>query len=191
MTLSFVCALFFISAVDAPAARRGRMHWTTCVGMALALALAVTVEATARMPSSAASPSMQHATNSWLEYYLRLHPLFGAPMVPMTAHLTNHSSSNVLVDPDSETQAALLLAQTGSPPLWPFLIFSAVSPVLLRAGGGSVYVGGLYHSMTPVQTLETGIPITILLAGLVLSWYIHYDPYVFVKVIPPLLSRKF
>jgi hypothetical protein len=76
-----------------------------------------------------------------------------------------------LAHPDADTEAALLLAQAGEPSLWPFLLLSAASPVLLRAGGGGVFVGGLFHAMTPSQTLETGIPVNGLLAGLVLSWF--------------------
>jgi len=54
-------------------------------------------------------------------------------------------------------------------PLWPYLALSAMSPVMLRAGSGAVYVGGLYHSMTPMQTLETGLPVVLVFSGLVLS----------------------
>ena len=76
-----------------------------------------------------------------------------------------------VVSPDADTEAALLLAQAGAPSLWPFMLLAAVSPLLLRAGGGGVLSGGLYHTMSPSQTLETGIPVNGLLAGLVLSWF--------------------
>ena len=54
-------------------------------------------------------------------------------------------------------------------PRWPFLILSGISPILLRAGSGAVYLGGLHHTMTPTQTLETGLPVILVLSGLILS----------------------
>ena len=59
----------------------------------------------------------------------------------------------------------------GEVPLWPFLGLCAVSPFMLRAAGGGVHHGGLFHSLTPVQTLETGLPVTVLLGALLLSWF--------------------
>ena len=52
---------------------------------------------------------------------------------------------------------------------WPLLLLAAVSPVLLRAGGGGV--GHFLHSMPPSQALETGLPVSTLSAILVLCWY--------------------
>jgi hypothetical protein len=52
---------------------------------------------------------------------------------------------------------------------WPLVLLAASSPVLLRAGGGGV--GPFMHSLPPSQTLETGLPVSILLAILVICWY--------------------
>lgn len=52
---------------------------------------------------------------------------------------------------------------------WPLILLAASSPVLLRAGGGGV--GPFMHSLPPSQTLETGLPVSILLAILVICWY--------------------
>lgn len=52
---------------------------------------------------------------------------------------------------------------------WPFLFLAACSPILLRAGGGGV--GNFIHSIPPSQTLEIGLPVSLLLAILVLCWY--------------------
>lgn len=69
-----------------------------------------------------------------------------------------------------------MVTTASQPPLsWPLMLLSGASPVLLRAGGGAVYVGGLYHGMPPTQTLETALPVCSLLAGLVLSWYSPLD----------------
>ena len=52
---------------------------------------------------------------------------------------------------------------------WPLVILAASSPLLLRAGGGGV--GPFMHSIPPSQTLETGLPVSILLSILVICWY--------------------
>jgi hypothetical protein len=52
---------------------------------------------------------------------------------------------------------------------WPLILLAASSPILLRAGGGGV--GPFTHSLPPSQTLETGLPVSILLAILVICWY--------------------
>ncbi len=52
---------------------------------------------------------------------------------------------------------------------WPLVLLAASSPVLLRAGGGGV--GPFMHSLPPSQTLETGLPVSTLLAILVICWY--------------------
>ena len=69
--------------------------------------------------------------------------------------------------------AATVVEETADPhlPLWPFLVLSGVSPVLLRAAGGGVRHGPLFHSLTPIQTLETGLPVSVLLGALLLSWF--------------------
>jgi hypothetical protein len=52
---------------------------------------------------------------------------------------------------------------------WPLIILAASSPILLRAGGGGV--GPFTHSLPPSQTMETGLPVSILLSILVICWY--------------------
>ena len=52
---------------------------------------------------------------------------------------------------------------------WPLIILAASSPLLLRAGGGGV--GPFTHSLPPSQTMETGLPVSILLSILVICWY--------------------
>jgi len=52
---------------------------------------------------------------------------------------------------------------------WPLVILAASSPLLMRAGGGGV--GPFMHSIPPSQTLETGLPVSILLSILVICWY--------------------
>ena len=197
VTLAFLASLFVIAVVDVPSSRRGRLHWAVCVGMAFALAFAAAVEASSRMPQLASTTSSASSPlffEGWWRFYTERVSLFGpssstqqqqavaAIMAAGNHHNHNNNSSvaaaaiaaaaaNDIVDPDQDTEAAILLTQASNPPLWPFLIFAGISPVLLRAGGGSVFVGGLYHAMSPSQTLETGLPVMMLLAGLVLSWF--------------------
>jgi len=52
---------------------------------------------------------------------------------------------------------------------WPLIILSASSPMFLRAGGGGV--GNFFFSLPPSQTLETGLPVSTILAILVLFWH--------------------
>ena len=60
-------------------------------------------------------------------------------------------------------------------PRWPFLILSGISPILLRAGSGAVYLGRLHHTMTPTQTLETSLPVILVLSGLILSRFSPFE----------------
>lgn len=55
--------------------------------------------------------------------------------------------------------------------MWPRLLLAVASPLLLRAGGGGAG-SAFYHSMTSSETLETGLPVSVLLAILVLCWYV-------------------
>jgi len=52
---------------------------------------------------------------------------------------------------------------------WPFLFLATCSPILLRAGGGGV--GNFIYSLSPSHTLEIGLPVSVLLAILVLCWH--------------------
>ena len=54
-------------------------------------------------------------------------------------------------------------------PSWPFVLMVSTSPALLYMGSGA----GLhaFHSMPPSKTLETGLPICLLMACIVLSWF--------------------
>lgn len=74
----------------------------------------------------------------------------------------SHASNNNSKHWGSEIGVGLFLR-------WPLVLLAASSPVLLRAGGGGV--GPFMHSLPPSQTLETGLPVSILLAILVICWY--------------------
>jgi hypothetical protein len=189
VTLAFLVSLFLIALMDTSRTaiiHRSRAYWALAVVLSLTLAFAIAIEASSRLP--------QLASSALIADYVRLHPLFFAtallteedtkngaallllpPSSSLSSSLNGSSGSSrlppPLLLPDADTEAALLLAQAGHTSLWPFLILAACSPILLRAGGGGVYVGGLYHSMTPSQTLETGLPVNGLLAGLVLAWF--------------------
>ena len=55
-------------------------------------------------------------------------------------------------------------------PAWPFALMAATSPCLLYMGAGRGSHQG-FHSMPPSKTLETGLPICLLLACVVLGWF--------------------
>ena len=76
---------------------------------------------------------------------------------------SNNNSSRV--DP----RLAALLAQFPRAPVWPFMLLGATSPFLLYLGGGSS--DPTYHAMTTARTLETGLPVAVLLACVVLGWF--------------------
>ena len=59
--------------------------------------------------------------------------------------------------------------RTGLAMKWPLIFLSASSPVFLRAGGGGV--GNFFFSLPPSQTLETGLPVSTVLAILVLCYH--------------------
>jgi hypothetical protein len=46
---------------------------------------------------------------------------------------------------------------------------SASSPIFLRAGGGGI--GRFFYSLPPSQTLETGLPVSTILAILIICWH--------------------
>ena len=54
----------------------------------------------------------------------------------------------------------------------PHIILAAASPLLLRASSGT-NKGLHYHRLSPSQTLETSLPISVVLAILVLCWYVN------------------
>lgn len=69
-----------------------------------------------------------------------------------------------------KTQGTLIFeGRTGLAYKWPLIILSASSPIFLRAGGGGV--SKFYYSLPPSQTLETGLPVSTILAILVLCWH--------------------
>jgi len=69
-----------------------------------------------------------------------------------------------------KNQGTLVLeGHTGLAFKWPLIILSASSPIFLRAGGGGVST--FYYSLPPSQTLETGLPVSTILAILVLCWH--------------------
>lgn len=53
--------------------------------------------------------------------------------------------------------------------MWPHIMLAAASPWLLRASSGT-NKGLHYHRLSPSQTLETSLPISVVLAILVLCW---------------------
>lgn len=63
----------------------------------------------------------------------------------------------------------VLEGQTGLAFKWPLIILSASSPIFLRAGGGGI--GRFFYSLPPSQTLETGLPVSTILAILILCWH--------------------
>ena len=63
----------------------------------------------------------------------------------------------------------LLEGRTGLSNKWPLIMLSASSPILLRAGCGGV--GNFFFSLPPSQTLETGLPVSTILAILVVCWH--------------------
>ncbi len=70
---------------------------------------------------------------------------------------------------------------------WPLVLLAASSPILLRAGGGGV--GPFMHSLPPSQTLETGLPVSILLSILVICWYSPLESTLL--LLPPLQDSSF
>jgi hypothetical protein len=54
------------------------------------------------------------------------------------------------------------------PAPWPHIIVAAASPFLIRSSAGTL----LHHRLPPSQTLETSLPVAVVLAILVLCWYI-------------------
>jgi len=69
----------------------------------------------------------------------------------------------------SKPPALVLEGQTGLAFKWPLIILSASSPIFLRAGGGGI--GRFFYSLPPSQTLETGLPVSTILAILILCWH--------------------
>ena len=65
----------------------------------------------------------------------------------------------------------------------PSLLLAAVSPFLLRISGGGMHLGHLFHTMTPAQTIETGMPIGLLWGALVLCWLNSFDASLFPVVV--------
>ena len=69
----------------------------------------------------------------------------------------------------SHAQIAVFLDQSPHWPAWPFMLLATTSPLFLFVGNGA----GLqaFHSMPPSRTLETGLPVCMLLACIVLGWF--------------------
>ena len=82
-----------------------------------------------------------------------------------TTHHGNHSggSSSEIIHSENHDGGIGIFIR------WPLIILAASSPILLRAGGGGV--GPFTHSLPPSQTMETGLPVSILLSILVICWY--------------------
>jgi hypothetical protein len=84
-----------------------------------------------------------------------------------TTHHSNHSgsgsSSSEIIHSENHDGGIGIFIR------WPLIILAASSPILLRAGGGGV--GPFTHSLPPSQTMETGLPVSILLSILVICWY--------------------
>ena len=86
--------------------------------------------------------------------------------LPMRAYTTNRHNATGL----PRSVALLLLDQQAQQRAWPaWMMLSSVSPPLLYAGlGGGNAAGSL---MTPAKTLETGLPVSLLLACVLLGWF--------------------
>ena len=54
------------------------------------------------------------------------------------------------------------------PAPWPHIVVAAASPFLIRSSAGTL----LHHRLSPSQTLETSLPVAVVLAILVLCWYV-------------------
>jgi hypothetical protein len=54
------------------------------------------------------------------------------------------------------------------PAPWPHIIVAAASPFLIRSSAGTL----LHHRLSPSQTLEMSLPVAVVLAILVLCWYV-------------------
>jgi hypothetical protein len=63
-------------------------------------------------------------------------------------------------------------------PQWPFMLLASASPLLLYVGMGAMVMPSMrapapphLFLLTPSKTLETGLPVSLLLACIVLSWF--------------------
>lgn len=77
--------------------------------------------------------------------------------------------TTMMASSNNNNNAVVLEGHTGLAYKWPLIILSASSPMFLRAGGGGV--SNFYFSLPPSQTLETGLPVSTILAILVLCWH--------------------
>ena len=56
-----------------------------------------------------------------------------------------------------------------APAPWPHIIVAAASPFFIRVSAGTNSI--LHHRLSPSQTLETSLPVAVVMAILVLCWY--------------------
>jgi hypothetical protein len=116
------------------------------------------------MLSTALEPVSLQWTHSLLLVAL-LCALVLASMVQLAEPHLEHGTHAFAGNPRIVAQ----LTQLPHWPSWPFTVMAALSPCLLYMGSGA----GLhaFHSMPPSKTLETGLPICLLMACIVLSWF--------------------
>ena len=94
----------------------------------------------------------------------------------LIAACTELSRQRVLMLLSTFATVLLVLLPCQTPTLtttWPRVLLAAASPLLLK--GGTSSSSFYHHTMTPSETLETGLPVSSLLAILVLCWYSPLD----------------
>jgi hypothetical protein len=93
----------------------------------------------------------------------------GAAAAVDNTHSSGSSNNNITA------HFALLMLQMDAPTqtrAWPaWLVLSAASPPLLYAGLGGGGRGSPSMMMAPSKTLETGLPVSLLLACILLGWF--------------------
>jgi len=94
-------------------------------------------------------------------------PLITTP--PYPKYMMDSKNDTMQYRVDLEPDQVQVQGRTGLAMKWPLIFLSATSPVFLRAGGGGV--GNFFFSLPPSQTLETGLPVSVVLAILVLCYH--------------------
>lgn len=113
--------------------------------------------------------------------------LLGLTLLLSAAVQHSHNSTTMMSPKNTTTTVTALLGQLTTHPITlsplPSLLLAAVSPFLLRISGGGMHLGHLFHTMTPGQTIETGMPIGLLWGALVLCWLNSFDASLFPAVV--------
>jgi len=166
MSASFVCSLIFISCMDAypipkdfkadvdVATATRALRWMRNGYHALAFVSVILI--------------LWIDASEEIMYYMV--PLITSP--PFPKYMMDKPYSNdtfQLFHVDVSPEQVQVQGRTGLAMKWPLIFLSASSPVFLRAGGGGV--GNFFFSLPPSQTLETGLPVSTVLAILVLCYH--------------------